>query len=158
MTDKPRRDASAEPIEVLSKITPERFNVMREMGYVAYREADGEIRVANAERLHHRLGLLGHAARIAVVRLAGGRLEDIADEDQSRLAKNGSMQAEAGSGIRHLLDSWIAFDPAIDEPGNHRAVQAQRGEGGATRSIRRAAQTGRIGDGKIRTACGENAH
>jgi hypothetical protein len=99
MTDKPRRDASAEPIEVLSKITPERFNVMREMGYVAYREADGEIRVANAERLHHRLGLLGHAARIAVVRLAGGRLEDIADEDQSRLGKE-RINAGRG-GVRH---------------------------------------------------------
>ena len=99
MTDRPRRDASAEPIEVLSKITTERFNVMREMGYVAYREADGEIRVANAERLHHRLGLLGHAARIAVVRLAGGRLEDIADEDQSRLGKE-RINAGRG-GVRH---------------------------------------------------------
>jgi hypothetical protein len=73
MTGKPRRDASAEPIEMLSKITPERFNVMR--------------------------GLLGHAARIAVVRLAGGRLEDIADEDQSRLGKE-RINAGRG-GVRH---------------------------------------------------------
>src|SRR3984885_2687501 len=33
-------------------------------------------------------------------------------------AKNGSMQADAGSGIRHMSDSWIAFQPAIDEPSN----------------------------------------
>src|SRR6202167_2198059 len=33
-------------------------------------------------------------------------------------AKNGSMQAEAGSGMRHMSDSWIAFHPAIDEPSN----------------------------------------
>src|SRR5664279_6356422 len=33
-------------------------------------------------------------------------------------AKNGSMQAETGSGIRHMSDSWIAFQPAIDEPSN----------------------------------------
>src|SRR5262249_41896154 len=28
------------------------------------------------------------------------------------------MQAEAGSGIRFMSDSWIAFQPAIDEPSN----------------------------------------
>src|ERR1700756_3428444 len=33
-------------------------------------------------------------------------------------AKNGSMQAEAGSGIRFMSDSLIAFHPAIDEPSN----------------------------------------
>ena len=33
-------------------------------------------------------------------------------------AKNGSMQAEAGSGIRFMSDSWIAFQPAIEEPSN----------------------------------------
>src|SRR5579863_9187273 len=33
-------------------------------------------------------------------------------------AKNGSMQAEVGSGIRHMSDSLIAFQPAIDEPSN----------------------------------------
>src|ERR1700735_5428777 len=33
-------------------------------------------------------------------------------------AKNGSMQADAGSGIRHMSDSLIAFQPAIDEPSN----------------------------------------
>src|SRR5579871_1497374 len=33
-------------------------------------------------------------------------------------AKNGSMQAEFGSGIRHMSDSLIAFQPAIDEPSN----------------------------------------
>src|SRR5215471_13364827 len=33
-------------------------------------------------------------------------------------AKKGSMQAEAGSGIRHMSDSLIAFQPAIEEPSN----------------------------------------
>src|SRR5919199_1625327 len=28
------------------------------------------------------------------------------------------MQAEAGSGIRFMSDSWIAFQPAIEEPSN----------------------------------------
>src|SRR4051812_21442656 len=28
------------------------------------------------------------------------------------------MQAVAGSGIRHMSDSWIAFQPAIEEPSN----------------------------------------
>src|SRR5208282_700708 len=28
------------------------------------------------------------------------------------------MQAEDGSGIRHISDSWIAFQPAIEEPSN----------------------------------------
>src|SRR5664279_1991659 len=33
-------------------------------------------------------------------------------------AKNGSMQADDGSGIRHISDSWIAFQPEIEEPSN----------------------------------------
>src|ERR1700734_2014194 len=33
-------------------------------------------------------------------------------------AKNGSMQAEDGSGIRHMSDSLMAFQPAIEEPSN----------------------------------------
>src|ERR1700748_3128839 len=33
-------------------------------------------------------------------------------------AKNGSIQALAGSGIRHMSDSLIAFQPAIEEPSN----------------------------------------
>ena len=33
-------------------------------------------------------------------------------------AKNGSITAEAGSGIRFMSDSWIAFQPAIEEPSN----------------------------------------
>ena len=28
------------------------------------------------------------------------------------------MTAVAGSGIRHMSDSWIAFQPAIEEPSN----------------------------------------
>ena len=37
-------------------------------------------------------------------------------------AKNGSMQAEVGSGISVMSDSLIAFQPAIDEPSNISAV------------------------------------
>src|SRR6202011_1839580 len=33
-------------------------------------------------------------------------------------AKNGSIVAVIGSGIRHMSDSLIAFQPAIDEPSN----------------------------------------
>src|SRR3954469_3754648 len=33
-------------------------------------------------------------------------------------AKNGSMVAVTGSGIRHMSDSLIAFQPAIEEPSN----------------------------------------
>src|SRR3974390_99534 len=33
-------------------------------------------------------------------------------------AKKGSIQAVAGSGIRFMSDSWIAFQPAIEEPSN----------------------------------------
>ena len=35
-------------------------------------------------------------------------------------AKNGSMQAEARSGIKVMSDSLIARQPAIDEPSNIR--------------------------------------
>src|SRR6201999_3419283 len=34
-------------------------------------------------------------------------------------AKNGSMVAVTGSGIRHMSDSLIAFQPAIEEPSNN---------------------------------------
>ena len=33
-------------------------------------------------------------------------------------AKNGSMHAELGSGISVMSDSWIALQPAIEEPSN----------------------------------------
>src|SRR5207302_7966136 len=33
-------------------------------------------------------------------------------------AKNGSIVAVIGSGIRHMSDSLIAFQPAIEEPSN----------------------------------------
>ena len=33
-------------------------------------------------------------------------------------AKNGSIVADAGSGIRFMSDSLIAFQPAIEEPSN----------------------------------------
>src|SRR3954449_6850456 len=32
--------------------------------------------------------------------------------------KNGSMQADTGSGMRVMSDSLIAFQPAIDDPSN----------------------------------------
>ena len=35
-------------------------------------------------------------------------------------AKNGSMHADVGSGIRVMSDSLIAFQPAIEEPSNIR--------------------------------------
>src|SRR5256714_3188009 len=35
-------------------------------------------------------------------------------------AKNGSMVAVTGSGIRHMSDSLIAFQPAMEEPSNMR--------------------------------------
>src|SRR5580658_4919618 len=35
-------------------------------------------------------------------------------------AKNGSIQADVGSGIRVMSDSLIAFQPAIEEPSNIR--------------------------------------
>src|SRR5579863_417634 len=33
-------------------------------------------------------------------------------------AKNGSIEAVTGSGIRHMSDSLMAFQPAIEEPSN----------------------------------------
>ena len=43
--------------------------------------------VADAHRLDHRLGLLGDAARVAVVGLAGGRLQHVADDDHGGLGE-----------------------------------------------------------------------
>ena len=65
-------------------------------------EEDG---VADAHRLDHRLGLLGHAARVAVVGLAGGRLQHVADDDhggfgEERVDRRGDRvghQAHVGS-------------------------------------------------------------
>ena len=37
-------------------------------------------------------------------------------------AKNGSMHAEVGSGMRVMSDSLIALQPAIEEPSKHQAV------------------------------------
>ena len=48
-----------------------------------------------------RFGLLGDAARIAVVGLAGGRLEHVADQDERRL---GEERIDAGDRrIRHQV-------------------------------------------------------
>ena len=57
--------------------------------------------VADAHGLHHGLGLPGDAARIAVVRLAGGRLEHVADQRQGGLGEEG-IDAGRG-GIRHQV-------------------------------------------------------
>ena len=59
-------------------------------------EEDG---VADAHRLDHALGLLGDAARIAVVGLAGGRLEHVADERQRRLGEE--RIDDGGCRVRH---------------------------------------------------------
>src|ERR1700742_3219562 len=40
--------------------------------------------------------------------------------DMVEAAKNGYIQADVGSGIRHMSDSLIAFQPAIEEPSNIR--------------------------------------
>jgi hypothetical protein len=51
-------------------------------------EEDG---VADAHRFDHGLGLLGDAARVAIVGLARGRLEHVADQTSVVSAKNGSI-------------------------------------------------------------------
>ena len=76
--------------------------------------------VADAHRLDHGLGLLGHAARVAVVGLAGGRLQHVAGDDHGGLREERIDRRGDGSGIRHMSDSLIAFQPAIDEPSNIR--------------------------------------
>src|SRR5579872_6626500 len=48
--------------------------------------------------------------------VVGSSTSQISDRVVS--AKNGSMQADVGSGIRHMSDSLIAFQPAIEEPSN----------------------------------------
>ena len=60
-----------------------------------------EHRVADAHALTMAFGLLGDAARIAVVGLAGGRLEHVADERQRRL---GEERIDAGGRrVRHQV-------------------------------------------------------
>ncbi len=60
-----------------------------------------EDRVANACGLHHALGFFGDAARVAVVRLAGGRLEHVTDQRHSGLGKE---RIDAGGRrIRHQI-------------------------------------------------------
>ncbi len=57
--------------------------------------------VADAGGFHHALGLLGDAARIAVIGLAGGGLEHVADQRQRGL---GEERIDAGGGrIRHQV-------------------------------------------------------
>ena len=64
-------------------------------------------------------GLLGDAARVAVIGLAGHGLENVADDRQaSRRRRRGRVTAVDGSGISVMSDSLIAFQPAIDEPSN----------------------------------------
>ncbi len=59
-------------------------------------EEDG---VADAHRLHHRLGLPGDAARVAVVGLARCRFEHVAHDRQRRLGEE-------------RIDAWRSPDPA----------------------------------------------
>jgi hypothetical protein len=54
-----------------------------------------EDRVAEAHRAHQRFGLFRHAARIAVIGLAGRRLEHVADQNEGRLGKE-RIDARAG--------------------------------------------------------------
>ena len=55
--------------------------------------------IADAHRLHHRLGLPGHAARIPVVGLAGGRLQHVAGDDHGGF---GEERVDCrGDGIGH---------------------------------------------------------
>ena len=63
------------------------------------------------------LGLLGDVARVTAVALAGDRVGDEAVDDQ-RLALHGTGRCTAvsGSGIRIMSDSWISWNPRIDEP------------------------------------------
>ena len=69
--------------------------------------------VADARRLQIGLGLLRRGARVAVVRLAGGRLDDVAEQDQARLG--GERIHHRGVGVRHqdhvgLVDRLPAGD------------------------------------------------
>ena len=65
------------------------------------------------------LRLLGDAARIALIGLAGGGLENVADDRPwSMLRRTGRCSAVVGSGISVMSDSLIAFQPAIEEPSN----------------------------------------
>ena len=65
-----------------------------ELGLRAHKDC-----VAHAGRLHVGLGLLGDAARVALVELAGGRLQDVAEQRNGRL---GEERIEVGrGGVRH---------------------------------------------------------
>jgi hypothetical protein len=59
-----------------------------------------------------------------VLRIGVARKLDAVEGETSvvgvEAAKNGSMQAEVGSGIKVMSDSLIAFQPAIDDPSNIR--------------------------------------
>ena len=79
-------------------------------------EIDG---VADAHRLDHGFGLAGDAAGIAVIGLAGGGLEDVADQHQGGLGEervDGRRRRGRASGT--CPNSLIAFQPAIEEPSN----------------------------------------
>jgi hypothetical protein len=62
------------------------------------------------------LGLLGDVAGVTAVALAGDRVGHEAVEHQRLALRNGSMYAVFGSGIRSMSDSWISWNPRIDEP------------------------------------------
>ena len=73
-----------------SSLKPVLYGVGRELHVVEHEEfgfrseIDG---VADAHRLDHGFGFFGDAARVAVIRLAGGRLEHVADENERGLRK-----------------------------------------------------------------------
>jgi hypothetical protein len=75
-------------------------------------------RVADAFGLHVGLGLLGRAARIAVIGLAGDRVQDVAHDDHGRLREERVHVTVSVSGISTMSDSLMAFQPAIEEPSN----------------------------------------
>ena len=79
-----------------------------ELGFRA--DIDG---VADAFRLHVGLGLLGGAARVAVVGLAGDRVEDVADHHHGRLREERIDMGRLGVGHQHhvgLVDRLPAGD------------------------------------------------
>ena len=81
--------------------------------------------VADAHRLHHGFRLLGDAAGIAVVGLAGGRLEHVADQDQGGLGEEGID----GRGDRIGHQAHVGFVDRLPA-GNRGTVEHQAfGEG-----------------------------
>ncbi len=75
-------------------------------------------RVGDAGRLQIGLGLLGDVAGVAVVRLAGERIVDEAIEQQRLASPERVVDRRSRIGIRSMSDSWIAWNPRIEDPSN----------------------------------------